>query len=863
MLFMMGTVQHREGNYTKALDFYDASLKVREAIGDKLGIATTLNNVGVLNQERGNYAEALQYFERSLKIKREIGDNIGIAATINNIGLVEYTRGDYSRALQSYQASLKMKQDLGDLPGIANSLTNIGIVYMDQGDYLKAMTHYKRASGIDQQTGDKPGSAKNLNNIGLVQFWQGDYAQALSFFQEGLRLSQDAGDRALAASILKNIGKAQCALSNYDQALESERTSLRSLEEIGDRQGAAQALEGLGDIEKARNSYRQALDYYQRSLKIREGLADRPGVAGSACTIAEVFNLQSMYKEAIEYGERGASLARELGIPEFLVEALTDLGRAYDGLRMVNEARTAYSDAITTIEQVRLQIAGSELEESRFLEKQIAPYYALVDLELRQGHTLAALTIAEQAKSRALLDVLSSGKTMATKPMTAQEKERERELIYEMASLNAQITVERVQKEPDKQRLAELDSQLRTRRREFEAFQNGLYAEHPELEVQRGHFNAFEMTEALLPDSKTAVLEFAVLEEKTCLFVLTKKIATQVKPDLGVFTIDVKRKDLENLVESLRGQFAVRDAAYSEPDKKLFDLLVKSAAVELRGKANLIIVPDGPLWDLPFQALLSGPNRFLVQDHAISYAPSLTALQEMSKPRKASGASGAGPSTTLLALGNPSLGGETSAEIKQAFMDAELGPLPDAERQVQALGSLYGSAHSKVYVGAAATEDALKAEAANCRILHLATHGIVNNASPMYSQIVLAQAPGSSDDGLLEAWEVMNMDLNADLVVLAACQTARGRYGAGEGMIGLSWAFFVAGCPTTVVSQWDVFAPSTTDLMIDFHRNLKAGMTKAESLRQAELKMMKSGKYAHPFYWAPFVVTGAASQRIR
>jgi len=163
--------------------------------------------------------------------------------------------------------------------------------------------------------------------------------------------------------------------------------------------------------------------------------------------------------------------------------------------------------------------------------------------------------------------------------------------------------------------------------------------------------------------------------------------------------------------------------------------------------------------------------------------------------------------------------------------------------------------------GAAATEDALKAEAANCRILHLANHGIVNNASPMYSQVVLAQAPRSTDDGLLEAWEVMHMYLNADLVVLAACQTARGRYAAGEEMIGLSWAFFVAGCPTTVVSQWDVFALSTTDLMIDFHKNLKAGMTKAESLRQAEPKMMKGGKYEHPFLLGAICRNGRGKPR--
>ncbi|MGH9764656.1 MAG: CHAT domain-containing protein, partial [Blastocatellia bacterium] len=142
------------------------------------------------------------------------------------------------------------------------------------------------------------------------------------------------------------------------------------------------------------------------------------------------------------------------------------------------------------------------------------------------------------------------------------------------------------------------------------------------------------------------------------------------------------------------------------------------------------------------------------------------------------------------------------------------------------------------------------------RELYIAAHGIVNNASPMYSQIVLSKAPGSKDDGILEAWEVANMNVKADLVVLAACSTAGGKVAPGEGMIGLSWAFFIAGCPATIASQWDVEADSTTKLMIEFHRQMLAGRSKAEALRQAELKLLKGTEYSHPFYWAPFTIVG-------
>jgi CHAT domain-containing protein len=177
---------------------------------------------------------------------------------------------------------------------------------------------------------------------------------------------------------------------------------------------------------------------------------------------------------------------------------------------------------------------------------------------------------------------------------------------------------------------------------------------------------------------------------------------------------------------------------------------------------------------------------------------------------------------------------------------------------------LYGARRSKVYVGVAAREERVKAEANSARILHFATHGIFNDASPMYSHVLLSQAADNpQQDGLLEAWELLNLELNAELVVLSACETARGKVGAGEGLIGLTWALFVAGCPTTVASQWKVLDVSTKTLMVEFHRRLRsetgdhrAKLWKAEALRQAQLALLRRREYRHPFYWAGFAVIG-------
>jgi CHAT domain-containing protein len=182
---------------------------------------------------------------------------------------------------------------------------------------------------------------------------------------------------------------------------------------------------------------------------------------------------------------------------------------------------------------------------------------------------------------------------------------------------------------------------------------------------------------------------------------------------------------------------------------------------------------------------------------------------------------------------------------------------------VRALGRLYGSQQSHIYVGNQAREDRFKAEAGNFQVLHLATHGFLDNANPMYSNIALSSGDGGREDGLLEAWEVLNMDLIADLVVLSACETARGRVGGGEGMVGLTWAFFVAGVPTTVASQWKVESRSTTELMLAFHQSLRKlsddssnRFAVPRSLQQAALRLLRDPEYSHPFYWAGFVVVG-------
>jgi CHAT domain-containing protein len=471
--------------------------------------------------------------------------------------------------------------------------------------------------------------------------------------------------------------------------------------------------------------------------------------------------------------------------------------------------------------------------------------------------------------------------------MTADDLRKDERLTAEINGLNSQLS--RLKSASNQAELPALKTRLEKARLEYEAFQNGLYAAHPELKVQRGRAHTLTLDEAknLLPDNKTALLEYVVGEKASYLFVLTKDSGQSSSSSGGkplvlkVYPLNIKGMELAEMSENFRRRVAERDLTIKAPAQKLYDLLVKSAETQLQGVDKLIFVPDGPLWELPFQALYRGDRKgYLLEDYSISYAPSLSVLREMRRKALELRAERSRPPGSivrnvpaaapvsnnfepeLLALGNPALGRETTARISLLREDDALAPLPDAEREVNTLGSLYGPARSKVLVRDDATEEKVKGEAGKFLLLHFATHALLDDRNPMYSRIILSQAGDAArEDGLLEAWELMKLDLTAEMAVLSACQTARGRVGAGEGMIGMSWALFVAGCPTVIVSQWKVDSARTTDLMLEFHRNLLRWkrnaplMTKAEALREAALKLLHS-QYNHPAYWAGFVLVG-------
>lgn len=861
-LHNLGHTHRLQGDFAPAMECFRRELALHEALGDRAGVANALIGVGLIHWLRGDFTQALEQYRKSLTIFEALGDNTAIATVLNNVGNIHRAQGDFEQALECYRKSLKIREEANDTLGILSSLGNIGVVYGSQGDYAHALDYYRRSLAMSEAQGDKEGIAITLGNIGVLYRKQRDYAQALEYYRKSLTVSEAINDKIGIAQMVNNIGTVHLKQGDYAQALEYYRKSLAMREAVGDKQGVSHTLMAIGVIHTEQGDYTQALEYYQKSMALKEAIGDQNGVANLLFHLGVYHKKQGHDAQALDFAERAAALARQTGDLQIRWAARASAGSAHRALNQFEQARLAFEEAISIVEEMRARVAGSEQAQQRFFEDKLSPYHSMVDMLVARGNPTEALIFAERAKARALLDILHDGRADVAKAMTAEEQEQERKLRAGLIALNTQVTRAGRQEKPDEAQLSELKSLREKARLDYEAFQTSLYAAHPELRVQRGEAPIIKADElsALVPDAGTALLEYVVLDEVTYLFTVTRA-AGSAGAEVRVHALPVKRAELARQVEAFRRQLAARDLGIRAPAAGLYDLLLKPAASQLKGRTNLIIAPDDALWDLPFQALLSGANRFLIEDSAVAYAPSLTVLREMSRRRKTRGA-GSG-AVTLLALGNPLLPGKEAAiGAAPTPRDGRLAPLPEAEQEVKALRQLYGTTRSKVYTGAEAREERVKSEAGQASILHFAAHGVLNNASPMYSHLVLAGGD-ADEDGLLEAWELMRLDLKADLAVLSACETARGRVGAGEGMIGLSWAMFIAGVPSIVVSQWQVESAGTRDLMVTFHRALnsppsaaQAPPTKTEALRQAALKLLRNPETGHPFYWAGFVLVG-------
>jgi CHAT domain-containing protein/tetratricopeptide (TPR) repeat protein len=837
----IGSVHFYRGDYREALEALTLARELWTSSSNRRGIGRLLNNLGNTHKALGNLEEAATHYAEALLIFEELGDRRSASVVINRNGVLHFMRGEYPEAVAWLRRGLSMSEELGHREGIAASLDSLGNVYRVQGAYSRALDAFHRGLEIRRAIGDQYAIAESENNIGLAHFSQGDYQLAIDAFKRGLSVSRDAGvEEGLQPEALYNIGAAAWRLGEKERALANFRESLDISKVQGAQIYVAANLDALARAALDRGRTLEAEELFQKSLALREEQKDQAGIVETLNGLASLRLKTGRFEDALSLSLRAIEIAASFDQFESLWEAQTLNGIANRRLGREKAARAVLLDAVSVIERLRGEVAGPAIGRVRFFETKLSPYHELIDIAVASGSAAEALELAERSKARALAEMLQRRPKDISFDMSEEELREERKLKSALRALNERLTSERAKPEPDPRLVQALEAERRARRSAYDALQIALYARHPELQARRAEAAAFRFDEAasVVRDESVAVLEYLVADEATHLFVITH---SEGAPKVESFRLDASREWLAEAVRGFRERIASRDLRYRTEARALYDLLLSPAARALAGKALLVLVPDGPLWEAPFQALQDPAGRPLVETATVSYAPSLAVLREnLREPR-----TNTGP-RTLLAMG------------KADFASAGLARLPDAELQASELGKLYGEERSAVFVGPAATEHRFKNEAPRHRIVHLASHGIFDPASPLYSHVVLS--PGGDEareDGLLEAWELLDLDLDAELVVLSACETGRGHLAPGEGIVGTTWALLVAGSDATVTSQWKVESSSTTALLTKLHEGLARGEGgKASQLRRATLELMKNPGYAHPFYWAPFVLIG-------
>jgi CHAT domain-containing protein len=867
--------------YQHVLAIAKLAYKLAEQAGDQLVIAYALLNesyvYGWIGTPEKSPELALECLQKSLKIGEEFGFKEVMIESLESLSAIYDNLGEPSLSLECKQKILELTEGWGNYTKRIDAIQSLGAGYRLSGNYAKALELLLKSLELYESRPDSEtywsDRSRSLANICSIFRDQGNNEQALSYCQRAVEngekgaLLGDPGTEGSMFFALGSLGDTYLLQGKHSLAMECYKKRLKLAEalehmSIHSKDSLISSVKlRMGDISAAENNPMQAIASYREALQLAENAENKEDMASSLGSLSKMYLLLGDNGKALAFADRALKVVTQSTPSREIYDVLVTVAQIYHKLGKPDVAYQALARAIDFTEELRDQLAGGEIDRQRSFEISVTPYQVMIDLQVKQKRFTDAFSYAQLSKGRTLLEILQNGRVSIDKSESPAEREQEQKLRRKLGSLNRQITNEKLKSQPDEKRIAGFEEELKKARLEFEAFQTALYAVHTELKVHRGEIQptSFEDAATLIPDSKTALLDFIVTDENVHLFVLTKDVSAQ--PILNTYTIKIVRKSLAEKVERYRRRMENRDYDFQALSQELYLLLLKPAQKQLQSKTNLIISPDNVLWDLPFQTLLSPELHYLIEDAAISYAPSLSVLREMqhaSKKRQATA------KASLLALGNPALGDRSKELAKFVKMDAELQPLPEATAQVRALGRLYGSTLSKVLTDSAAREELVKEQSARYRILHLAAHGILNDVSPMYSHVLLSQTPGKSDeDGLLEAWEMMNLDLKADLVVLAACETARGRAGAGEGVIGMSWALFVAGAPRAVVSQWKVEASSTTALMLEFHKRFKTryvrtrpAVSTAEAMRQAALKVMKNAEYVHPFYWGGFVIIG-------
>ena len=864
----IGVVYSEIGQNEKALECYQGALPLFEKSGNPKGIATSLDNIGIIYNALGQNDKALEYHQKALPLREKIGDPVDIATSLNNIGAVYSDLGQNEKALEYFKRALTLREKIGNIKGIAASLNNVGAVYSEIGQNEKALEYYQKAFPLFEKIGNPIDIATNLSNIGNVYSNLGQNEKALNYQQRALPLREKIGNTQDIAQSLNNIGLVFSSLDQHEKALECYQRALTLEEKIGTPKEIAASLNNIGLVFSSLDQNEKALECYQRALTLEEKSGNPVGIATSLNNIGIVYFDLGQNEKALEYYQRALPLREEIGNKKYIATTLANIGIVYAGMNQWNKAEATYSQSQMAFETLTKQVADpTELAD---LQQTLPHFYEkYANVLAQEKRPDAALSLLEAGRARGIARQLFLNRSGFSKTLTPEESAALKQDLSEMNAYNNMLHTAEQQLAacPKNQRdffqrsKDEYANKARDAERKYDTYNAELFKRYPQFRNESGEIvvTPKDLRSLAAANPDTLFVTWAFLSEKqTSLYALGK----QEKETIQNFTLPMGEKKLGTMASewrdtmtldrnSLEAQTASHTAKEARQAKSLYaELLGPLAKVGLLAKGRykrLVLVPSGPLLELPFAALMDASGKRLIENYAVSSKVAFGASFWRSNPAPAK--------VPMLCITDP-IGKAPTKEEQVASRRAGFGPLPGARQEGEAVAGLF---HTAALVGPQAKKaDVLKAMP-GAKLLHFATHSYLNAKSPFYSGLVLAPEPaGSSDDGVLSAREILNMSLTAKLAVLSACETGRGVAKGGDGLQGLVWAFQAAGCPCVVGSQWQVDDEATRELMLAFYKNLlMPGTRKDDALRGAMLAVKKTNP--SPYYWAAFEVIGDTS----
>ncbi|MEA2561858.1 MAG: hypothetical protein QOH06_3362 [Acidobacteriota bacterium] len=833
---------------------FRAAVEAGEAAwGESLQVASSMARQGNILRLQYQLDAAAKLQRRALEIRERLApDSLEVADSLNQLAFVAWDQGDLDAMSESIGRALAIQERWpADTLVMADTLNAQSFLVAERGHYADASAALRRALTIlEQRSPDSIPMATSLARLGLIDKMLGDVDSMVELQNRALAIRERLAPESLGtASILLNLGTIAQERGNLDEAEERCRRALAIWTKAAPKSnGVVGSLNALGIIARLRGELDKAEELHRKALEIAR--SDIKGVVlGHLARVAEA---RGDLKLAVDLHQQALAIHQSAPGQYWAPVTLQELGRLH--LRMGHPDRAAQllDQAVEAMESTAEGLGGSRDTQAGYRASHEEIYRDAIQVALQRGRDAEAFHLLERSRAKSFLMLLAERDlTFPGELPEALERSRRDnaarydEKLREISQATGAETKEALQRDLDRLRQERDDVAVEIRKAS------------PRLAALREPQPLDLDAARKVLDPGTLSLSYSVGKEKTILFAVTQDGGLQVK------TLPVGEERLRRQVTD----FLDRVRSQQAPAKDLYSELIAPVAGLVERSERVLILPDGPLHRLPFGALVRDDGRFLTELKPLHTALSLTVYGTL---RAAS--SPAGKSGYLVAFGDPSF--PKSMQAKD-----NLGPglrsfgwtrLPYSRREVEQIAGVYPGA--RLYLGEEATEEHAKL-IHDARILHFATHGYTDDRTPLDSALVLTipeKPTKRRENGLLQVWEIFEgVRIDADLVVLSACESALGRELSGEGLIGLTRAFQYAGARSVVASLWSVADQVTAELMARFHRHLAAGLPKDQALRAAQLELIRepvkittaSGQAIEtdasaPFFWAAFQLFG-------